>query len=296
MGTHFPSLTFTSILTITIVFFLTTLPQSYSQKNDTYSICSQPFSCGLINVSYPFWGGNRPQFCGSRGFKLTCMNNQNTSIQVGSQKFHLLSINQTARTMRMVRTDLVYDHCSSSFINTSLSGSPFHSLPTVQNVTIFYDCPSGNSVVGNTFTCRNDSSKHGFYVVNGTQLQQFQNCRVSVQVQVSRDVVWDPAENGLKKALDQGFDVQYDAEWASQCTACMESGGTCGTNENDSPQFSCYCPGGTHDSACPTHKSTFSFLYSPHFHELNSSSRRYVYFDVLYFWPYNCLADVTLDN
>lgn len=283
MDTHFPFLT--SMLAL--VFFSTTLPQSHSQKNDSYSTCSKSFSCGTLitNVSYPFWGGNRPQFCGGHGFKLTCMHNQNTSIQVGSQKFNVININQTASTMRVVRTDLVYDSCSSNFTNTSLSGSPFSFLPTVQNVTIFYECPSWGSIVGNsTFTCRNDSNKHAFYVVNGTeQVQQFsaglQNCGVRIQVQVSKGVVWD-AESGvdtLKKALDQGFDVKYDAGWSSQCSVCRESGGTCGTNEkqNGSAHFSCYCPSGTHDAACPTHKSNALFLlfsYLLHFVGLYSSN------------------------
>ncbi|ESW32389.1 hypothetical protein PHAVU_002G318300 [Phaseolus vulgaris] len=251
-----PSSFLASILAL--AFFLATLPQSYSQQNNTYATCSQSFSCGtLTNISYPFWGGNRPQFCGRNGFKLTCMHDQNTSLQVGSQNFHVLHINQTASTMRMVRTDLVYDSCSSNFTNTSLSSSPFSFLPTVQNVTVFYECPSQNSVGGNTFTCRNDTNKHAFYAVNETQLKQLQNCGVSVMVQVSQGVVWD-SENGidaLKKALDQGFDVKFDAEWTSQCTACRDSGGACGTNEKNSDQFSCYCSDETHGSVCSTHKS-----------------------------------------
>ncbi|CAJ1936850.1 unnamed protein product [Sphenostylis stenocarpa] len=254
-----PSSFLASILAL--AFFFATLPQSYSQENNTYTICSQSFSCGtLTNISYPFWGGNRPQFCGRNGFKLTCMHNQNTSVQVGSLNFHVLHINQTASTMRMVRTDLVYDRCSSNFTNTSLSASPFSFLPTVQNVTVFYECPSDNSVVGNNFTCQNDRNKHAFYVVNGTQLKQFpglQKCEISVLVQVSHDVVWG-SENGieaLKKALGQGFDVTFDAEWSSQCKACRNSGGACGTNENDSAQFSCHCSGGTRGSVCSDHKS-----------------------------------------
>lgn len=250
MGGHF-------IFLITIVFLSTTLPQSYSQKNNTYSTCNQPFSCGTLkitNISFPF--------CGSDGFNLTCMHNQNTSIQVGSQKFNVLNINQTASTMRMVRTDLVYDSCSSNLTNTSLKGTPFSFLPTVHNVTLFYECPSDSSTsaMGTNFTCQNDSSnKHAFYVVNGTQ--EFQNCGVSIQVQVSKDVVWDSeSESGvgkLKKVLDQGFDVKYGAGWSSQCKVCRESGGTCGTNGNDSDNFSCYCSGGrTHAAAvCPAHKS-----------------------------------------
>ncbi|KAL2342468.1 hypothetical protein Fmac_003753 [Flemingia macrophylla] len=240
-----------------LAFFISTLPQSYSQENDTFSICSQSFSCGtLTNISFPFWGGDRPHFCGRNGFNLACMHNHNTSLQLGSQNFNVLNINQTASTLRLVRTDLVYDRCSSNFTNTSLSATPFSFLPTVQNVTVFYDCPSEKSVVGNTFTCRNDSNKHAFYVVNGTQLKQFINlnkCGVSVQLQVSQGVVWD-SEAGVG-ALSQGFDVGYDAEWSSQCTACTESGGACGTDENDSAKFSCYCSGGTHGSVCSTQKS-----------------------------------------
>lgn len=109
--------------------------------------------------------------------------------------------------------------------------------------------------------CQNDSNKHVFYVVNGTQLQQLpglkKNCKVSIQVQVSKDVVLG-SENGvevLKSVLDGGFDVKFDAEWSSQCRTCKESGGACGTNEKDSSQFSCYCLSGSHDSACPAHKS-----------------------------------------
>ncbi|RYR20620.1 hypothetical protein Ahy_B03g065811 isoform B [Arachis hypogaea] len=234
-------------------FFFITLQQSYSENNDTsYSICSKPFSCGtrITNASYPFWGGNRPQFCGTNGFKLTCTNNT-TSLQIGLQKFHVLAINQTQSTMRLVRTDFVYDRCSSNLTNTSLNGSPFHFLPnTLHNITIFYDCPSGSHYTNN-FTCQNDSSKRGFYAVNGTQAQQFRNCGVSVQVQVSGSV-----GNNLKGALDEGFDVQYDADLSSKCKTCTESGGVCGTNnETDSSQFSCYCPTGTHASACSSHKS-----------------------------------------
>ncbi|MED6180415.1 hypothetical protein PIB30_010045 [Stylosanthes scabra] len=259
---------------LVFIFFFANLQHSFSQNTDdttSYSICSKPFSCGTLitNVSYPFWGGNRPHFCGTHGFKLTCTNNNNNqttaSLQLGLQNFHVLAINQTQSTMRIVRTDFVYDQCSSNhnhLTNTSLNGSPFTFLPnTLQNITIFYDCPSGNpSLVGktNTFTCQNDSRKHGFYAVNATQTQQFRNCGVSVQVQVSRDNNVS-GNNNLKKALDEGFDVQYDADLSSKCKTCIESGGVCGTNHtNSSDEFSCYCPTGTTNasSVCSSHNKS----------------------------------------
>ncbi|KAK7398898.1 hypothetical protein VNO78_10072 [Psophocarpus tetragonolobus] len=263
MTTHSSFLAFT----LTLTFFLTTYSQQY---DNYYSICSQSFSCGtLTNISYPFWGGSRPHFCGHHAFKLSCMHNQNPSIQLASQKFNLLNINQTLSTVRMVRTDLVYrpDACSSNFTNTSLTATPFTFLPTVHNVTALYQCPS---LVGNAynFTCHNQNHthEHAFYVVNGTQLTQLQlqfpglkNCGLSVLLHLSHDVVWD-SEGGLgalEKALDQGFDVRYDAEFTSQCTACTDSGGACGTNHNDSSHFSCYCSPGIPSSlsVCSTHKS-----------------------------------------
>jgi len=265
------------IILFTIIFFSTILPQSNSQKNDTFSTCNQSyFTCGTnTNVSFPFWGKNRPNICGKNEFKLTCMHNQNTCIQIGSQKFNVLNINQTASTMKIVRTNLVNDICSSNFTNTSLNGSPFTYLPNVQNLTVFYNCPIENSsIIGkniNSFTCENNgSNKHVFYVVkNETQLQnQFsnlQNCGASVQVQVSMDGV---SESGVE-ALQQGFDVKYDegAGWSSECEVCRESGGTCGTNQNDSSHFSCYCPGGTHHAVqCSAHKSMHSFFSSLIFH------------------------------
>lgn len=206
------------------------------------------------------------------------MHNENTSIQIGSQKFNVLNINQNASTMRIVRTDLVNDICSSNFTNTSLIRTPFSFLASVRNLTIFYDCPIESSSVMkniNTFTCgKNGSNEHVFYVVNNeTQLQNqflgFRNCRVSFQVEVSKNVVWD-SESGVHM-LEQGFDVMYGegVGWSSQCEECRESGGTCGTNQNDSSQFSCYCPSGsgTHDSAkCSSHKSKHSLFSSLIYH------------------------------
>ncbi|XP_054787885.1 LEAF RUST 10 DISEASE-RESISTANCE LOCUS RECEPTOR-LIKE PROTEIN KINASE-like 2.7 [Prosopis cineraria] len=241
----------TSIVIIT--FFSIALPQAYSQQNETYSVCSQSYSCGsLTNISYPFWGHNRRSFCGRNGFQLVCLNDQNTTIQAGSQTFNVLQINQTGFTMRLVLPESDYDLCPPNITNTSLHGSPFSFQPTVQNITVFYDCPSQVSGANN-LTCQNNSTKHAFFV-NGTQLQQFSgldSCGYRVQVPVSVDSTSDSLEN----ALDEGFEVKFEA---SECATCKDSGGICGTNQqSNSSVFSCYCRDGTsHDTACSASSSS----------------------------------------
>ncbi|KAF7819895.1 LEAF RUST 10 DISEASE-RESISTANCE LOCUS RECEPTOR-LIKE PROTEIN KINASE-like 2.1 [Senna tora] len=240
---------------IIFFFLLITLPQSYSQENDTsYSMCSQPYNCGsLTNISYPFWGQNRPDYCGASGFQLECHNNQNTTIQSSSQVFNVLHINQTDFTMRLVLQDFAYDVCPPNGTNTTLSGTPFRFLPNVGNMSIFYDCPSQVSGVNN-FTCGNDSSKLGFYV-RGNELEEFpgyEECGFGIQVPVLEDNSTS-VEDSLKKVLEEGFDVMYDA--SDECTTCRDSGGLCGTSQNDGSVFSCYCHDGAHGSSCSTHNS-----------------------------------------
>lgn len=284
MALYYPFFFFTSILSKTssssfffffIILILITLPQSYSQENDTLSVCSQPYTCGsLTNISYPFWGHNRPHYCGVTGFQLQCHNNQNTTIQASSQTFNVLHINQTSFTMRLVLQNFSYDVCPPNVTNTSLSGTLFRFLPNVENITVLYNCPSQVSASHN-FTCQNNSSERGFYVKE-TQLQQFpglENCGFSVQVPVLEGV----SLNSLKEAVKEGFDVQYNA---SECTACRDSGGVCGTNQNDNSVFSCYCHDGTHESDCSTHRSSNSMIslfpllysfFSPRIHSIHVS-------------------------
>lgn len=90
------------------------------------------------------------------------------------------------------------------------------------------------------------------------------NCGFDVQVPVLESVALDSdggnGTDALKKAVDGGFDVQYNA---SKCSACRASGGICGTNQNDSSQFSCYCVDGTHhDFACSTRSSMIHDFFS----------------------------------
>lgn len=156
-------------LTISFFFFFffiitTTLPQLQGEEDTTkYSVCRRPYSCGDVsNISYPFWGQNRPSYCAStEQLLLNCHPNDLTSsFQFDSQNFTVLRIDTLSETMRLVRTDIVYDDCSSSDLtNTSLDPAIFEFPETGHNITVFYKCPTGFTFGGgsnnyNNFTCR----------------------------------------------------------------------------------------------------------------------------------------------
>jgi len=244
-------------LPILFLFFLVTLPTTICQQHqhNKYDECTKPYTCGEVSgIYYPFWGENKPSYCGSNNqFNLKCdSHHQNTSIQIDSQNFHVLSIDQLGYTMRMVRKGVVYDHCSSALTNTSLNFSHFHYLPDVRNITILYNCPNGiklpNGMNGstNSFPCKEDENKRALFMDSATA--ESINCEgVRIEVQVTQKAKLGSGIEGLNKALSGGFDVRYVFD-TQACLKCILSNGTCGGNDKN--EFSCYCPDGTEGLDC----------------------------------------------
>ena len=81
---------------ITPFFFSTILPPSYCTAVERFVECSIPFDCGRIKIiSYPFLGGDRPDYCGLPEFKLTCHDNEYPIISFEELDFRVLNINQS---------------------------------------------------------------------------------------------------------------------------------------------------------------------------------------------------------
>ncbi|KAL1328469.1 hypothetical protein HN51_038317 [Arachis hypogaea] len=250
-----------STFTISLLCLATLAKLSISQESDRYEACSKAYSCGEIaNIYYPFWGGSRPSYCGiSQQFKLSCDANRNTSIQIGSQSFHVLNIDQPACNITMVRTGIAYDQCSSHLTNTSLETSMFRFSPNVRNVSIFYDCAGNNNETIHSFPCKDDPNKRAFYGDLGVAVAQ--NCKgVHVEVQAIEEVrANEDGIEGLNRALSAGFDVNYSSPFGIQrCIGCMSTKGICGSK--DEFQFTCYCPDGTnHSLDCSHHHSKLNW-------------------------------------
>ena len=68
-----------------------------------------PFSCNnFANITYPFWNFNiQPRYYRYLEFKLDCLN-ANFTIEMKSQNFHILHLNQTFKLFKVSREDF-YD-------------------------------------------------------------------------------------------------------------------------------------------------------------------------------------------
>ncbi|XP_054820543.1 LEAF RUST 10 DISEASE-RESISTANCE LOCUS RECEPTOR-LIKE PROTEIN KINASE-like 1.2 [Prosopis cineraria] len=213
-----------------------------------YSACNHTYNCGNINnIAYPFWGQNRPPYGGcSNQFELTCQNDT-TFITVGQQKFTVVSINPEFYSMKLVQTALSVS-CPWNFANTSLDPALFRfDNLTIQNLTLFHDCPPRVSSPAN-ITCHRGQKGEGSVAFFAKQdekqkLQTFSKCKARNQILVQGGIS-DVEDTGvLNKSLRNGFVVQYVANWDA-CLACNSSGGICGADIHDAYRFACHCRNG----------------------------------------------------
>jgi hypothetical protein len=86
-----------------------------------------PFSCGNFTaITYPFWSVNtQPKYCGHPEFRLDRQNGSLT-MEIKSQKFHIIYLNQTSKILRIVRIylfgykSLAMHSCPKKYINVNI--------------------------------------------------------------------------------------------------------------------------------------------------------------------------------
>ena len=258
MNSHYLSLS----SLITLFFFLTILTPSYCTAVERFVECSIPFDCGRIkNISYPFLGGDRPDYCGFPEFKLTCRDNEYPIISFEELEFRVLNINQSHYIMTIARSDLWNIPCLPplKFVDTTLDFNNFDYQPTDQNLTLFYGCRSGVSGLdgANYFLCGLNNT--AIYFVNESFTHElFGKCDGHIRVPVLGTALKNESL-GLQNVLNQGFDVDYHNSWAITCLGCEASGGTCGFNSSSHP-FVCLCRDGDRQPLFCSSKYACSFL------------------------------------
>nr|POE69661.1 leaf rust 10 disease-resistance locus receptor-like protein kinase-like 1.2 [Quercus suber] len=217
---------------ITLFFFLTILPPSYCNAVEYFDECIRPFNCGRIrNIPYPFWGGNRSELCGLPGFKLTCRDNEYPYpiIRFKELDFLVLNIDQSHHTMTIARFDPWNSPCPPKLVNTTLDFNNFDYTPTDQNLTLFYDCPSGVSgLEGASFPCGLGGVGANYFVDESFPgiHELLEECNTNIKVPILRTALIDESVGGalaLQNVLKQGFDVDYHNASSNTCWGCVAS-------------------------------------------------------------------------
>ncbi|OAY57122.2 LEAF RUST 10 DISEASE-RESISTANCE LOCUS RECEPTOR-LIKE PROTEIN KINASE-like 1.3 isoform X2 [Manihot esculenta] len=253
MKPHF-FLTLSLIFIITIVFLCP--PPSVLASDAQYQNCSTTFRCGNItNIGYPFWGSNRPDYCGNPNFLLNCTE-QAAEITIKNLTYQVLEIDSQAKYLKVARKDYIGDICPNLLINTTLDFVHFsYASDDIRNITLYYGCstsftPTTIPWISTQFTCDlNGSSSKGFYstrnidLSNSTIINLLGSCNNSVIVPATQSAV-ETLENNITEenlviALEKGFGLQWEAN-NPVCETCTLSGGTCGYNTTTN-SFACYC-------------------------------------------------------
>ncbi|MCD7468296.1 hypothetical protein HAX54_006348 [Datura stramonium] len=248
------------LLFITVIFILIYIPGSFCQDDERFKRCSEPFRCGTVDIYYPFWGGDRPEYCGGHpSFEINCENNI-PNIVIESTSYKVIEINSRSRILTLARDDLLSNICLDSPENASLDLNTFSYVSSDQNITLYYGCTfrSGSQILPtypNVFRCNSNSNIFGIYTLidvpfdfNLVRCQNEIIARVNQTNAVALASVTATVEV-LKTAIAGGFSVNWSASIDSECQQCDRSRGKCGSYP-DSAAFACHCEDGTHPTDC----------------------------------------------
>ncbi|RDX69564.1 LEAF RUST 10 DISEASE-RESISTANCE LOCUS RECEPTOR-LIKE PROTEIN KINASE-like 1.4, partial [Mucuna pruriens] len=109
---------FFSFLVITII--LNQIPISSCADNVHYLRCSSSFQCAnLKNLSYPFWGFSRPQYCGHPAFKLQCTG-EVAAVTIMSESYKVLEVSDSNHRLKVVRTEVLETNSTVENLKDSL--------------------------------------------------------------------------------------------------------------------------------------------------------------------------------
>ncbi|GKV39475.1 hypothetical protein SLEP1_g47233 [Rubroshorea leprosula] len=253
----FPPLSF---ITLFILLICTPIACCNDDDDDQlYLTCNSTYNCGILkDISYPFWGNGRSQFCGHQGFELLCEEGQYSTMHIGGQKFQVLNISHSASTIMTIAPIGIWgqDACPEKFINVSLSQSLFTFAPSARNLYFFYGCPPqiDNMLVRTRINSTINGGLQDAYYVDESLLRinlpNLTKCSISISVPVNQ-MAFEELSSGneaLDIALNEGFDVQYTSV-IMNCSACQNSGGRCGSNIT-SLEFLCLCPDQPYPRMC----------------------------------------------
>ncbi|KAM1025534.1 hypothetical protein ACFX13_039373 [Malus domestica] len=269
-----PFLLLTSFISINFELYL-------CADNEAYSNCSEAIiNCGGISsdVVYPFWGVNRPYYCGQPGFEVQCLD----SVPVFSMwniDYRILEMNSSSCpwTIKVARQDYWKTICPPTFVYTNINSSLFDYASGLEDVTFYYVCSANTGTTIPGFNFNSQSCSNNMRGITNSKTTNQGGRGFDVNTYVTRNPGFDPVATGLctyrvsvpvfttavlalesnrttiQDAIDGGFELEIKID-DDECDSCEVSGGKCGFNIT-SGGFSCFCHDRDNENAT-TCKST----------------------------------------
>ncbi|XP_074285930.1 LEAF RUST 10 DISEASE-RESISTANCE LOCUS RECEPTOR-LIKE PROTEIN KINASE-like 2.5 [Silene latifolia] len=217
--------------------------------DDRYYRCASAlFSCGnnISGVGYPFWGDDRPKYCGHPSLQLQCLPTEDGGGRAqlvidrgmyGNYNVSNIKFDQLNITLELQ----VFQDIPCSFNITGFS-ELFKFTSTDDKITLVYNCPK-NVSLNNLHAAVSCSTSvdinEAYYLNNISAGNEYASCR-SFEFPVDKKLLYlyNQGETGrtLTQVLEKGFKVSY--EYSSDCIKCNNSGGACGSSEPS--DFHCY--------------------------------------------------------
>ncbi|CAL5186601.1 unnamed protein product [Lathyrus oleraceus] len=234
-------------------FFL--IPIHVNCDAKSYKSCA-PFTCGsFTNITYPFWNMNsQPNYCGHPNFTLDCQKN-NLTIDINSQKFHIIDMNQTTQLLKIARLDLWnYDAAnvpSCPDTNVKLNLGFFKYTSNDESYTLLSGCDPLPTVsfgspliseVSQKISCLIDSEPQDAYLILSTKMADFTGleCKNNIKVYGPKSSIIENSDTTVN-VLKDGFEVGWSGVHDDICNYCKKFGGRCGYNTSKSA-IMCICP------------------------------------------------------
>ncbi|KAK7340933.1 hypothetical protein VNO77_21651 [Canavalia gladiata] len=217
------------ILEYIIVLILIGIPPSYLSSDDAYRGCSNLIKCGNIaEIGFPFWGDNRPNWCGHPELQLSCQKNM-SYITIKDVQYQVLEANPVEHTLRIARVDYFNGLCPSKLVSTTLDTHLFVYGSDYKNLTLSYSCtPSFNFP---SHQCPNAPSDGQYIYPQFGSLPPPIFCKQSVVLPVSPSLINITDFFQIQKAIRDGFVVRWILG-IQYCDKCQKSNGVCGYDWN----------------------------------------------------------------
>ncbi|XP_027349550.1 LEAF RUST 10 DISEASE-RESISTANCE LOCUS RECEPTOR-LIKE PROTEIN KINASE-like 1.4 [Abrus precatorius] len=208
-----------------------------------YTNCNKAFNCGssITDLKYPFWGGNREKYCGDPELEALACEENVPKINISAINYRILGWDNTTNQLTVARDDYWDNICVSDPKNNTFDNTPFqYDNGLLENVTLFYDCPSMPNM--NPYSQNCGSGKFVYYVLGPSY--QVGSCTIVV-IPIFNSNTSLVTTNRVSDALDNGFGLKWTGNYEA-CKTCTDSGGECGFDG----EFKCFCKDEPHTISC----------------------------------------------